>query len=70
MSTAESLAAQHGVSATTIKRDGQFAAAVDALKPIIPDIESRGMAGDVPSRSAVVDAAREPERARDDGARN
>jgi phage N-6-adenine-methyltransferase len=61
--TAERLAAQHGVSAPTIKRDGQFAAAVETLKPALPDIEARVMRGDVPSRSAVVEAAREPERA-------
>lgn len=31
-STAEVLAEKHGVSAPTIKRDGQFAASVEALK--------------------------------------
>lgn len=62
-STAEKLADTHGVSPATIKRDGQFAAAVDALKPAVPDIEQRVMRGEVPSRSAVVEAAKEPEKA-------
>lgn len=39
--TADRLAAQHGVSAPTIKRDGQFAAAVETLRPHVPDIEQR-----------------------------
>lgn len=61
--SAETLADQHGVDEKTIRRDGQFASAVESLKPAIPDIEQRVMAGDVPSKSAVVDAAKEPERA-------
>jgi hypothetical protein len=61
--TADRLAAQHGVSAPTIKRDGQFAAAVETLRPHVPDIEQRVMSGDVPSKAAVVEAAREPEKA-------
>lgn len=61
--TAERLATQHGVDERTIRRDGQFAAAVDALKPHVPDIESRVMSGDVPSKQAVVDAAKAPEKA-------
>lgn len=63
ISTAERLATQHGVDERTIKRDGQFAAAVDTLKPVIPDIQQRVMRGDVPSKSAVIEAAREPEKA-------
>lgn len=62
-STAEKLATQHGVSAPTIKRDGQFATAVETLKAHVPDIEQRVMSGDVPSKQAVVDAAKEPEKA-------
>jgi len=54
LTTAEKLSAQHGVSAPTIKRDGRFASAVEALKPVVPDIEARVMAGDVPSKQAVV----------------
>ncbi len=63
-STAASIADQHGVSEPTIKRDGQFAAAVEKLKPTVPDIEKRVMTGNVPSRKAVVIAAKEPSRAR------
>lgn len=61
--TAERLAQQHGVTERTIRRDGDFAAAVETLKPTVPDIEARVMRGDVPSRSAVVEAAKEPEKA-------
>lgn len=63
LQTAERLAVQHGVSRATIERDGQFAAAVDTLKPHVPDIEQRVMSGDVPSKAAVVEAAKEPEKA-------
>ncbi len=51
--TAERLAAEHGVSAPTIKRDGQFAAAVEALKPVIPDIEQWVFTGDIPEMKAL-----------------
>ncbi len=61
--TAERLATQHGVSAPTIKRDGQFARAVEELKAHVPDIERRVMTGDIPSRQDVIEAAKEPEKA-------
>ena len=51
--TAERLGAQHGMSERTVRRAGDFAAAVESLKPSVPDIEARVMRGDVPSRSAV-----------------
>jgi len=59
--TADRLSAELGVSAPTIKRDGKFAEAVDVLRPFVPDIDRRVMAGDIPSRRAVIEAAREPE---------
>ncbi len=62
--SSERLAQQHGVDERTIRRDGQFAAAVETLKPSIPDIEQRVMRGDVPSREAVVAAAKTPEAAK------
>lgn len=61
--TAERLAADLGVSAPTIKRDGAFAQAVEALEPYVPDIAERVMAGDIPSRKEIVEAAKEPETA-------
>lgn len=61
--TAETLAAQHGVTERTIRRDADFAEAVETLKPHVPDIEQRVMSGDVPSKAAVVEAAKEPEHA-------
>lgn len=63
LETAERLSAELGVSAPTIKRDGAFAEAVDALRPVLPDIDSRVMTGDIPSRQAVIEAAKEPETA-------
>ena len=57
------LAAAHGVSDRTIERDGQFASAVETLKGVVEDIEERVMSGDVPSKQAVVEAARQPEKA-------
>ncbi len=61
--TSESLAEQYGVDEKTIRRDGQFADAVEALKPTVPDIEQRVLIGDVPSKKAVVEASKEPEKA-------
>jgi phage N-6-adenine-methyltransferase len=61
--TAERLAEQHGVTERTIRRDGDFAEAVETLKPHVPDIEQRVMSGDVPSKQAVVEAAKTPEKA-------
>ena len=40
-STAETLPERHGVTARTIKRDGQFAQGVESLKEHVPDIEQR-----------------------------
>ena len=61
--TRNGLAAEFGVSPRTIARDGAFAAAIDTLAPHIPDLPQRVMAGDIPSRKTVIEAAEEPERA-------
>lgn len=61
--TAELLAEQHCVTERTIRRDGDFAAAVEELKPLVANIEQRVMSGDIPSKSAVMEAARDLERA-------
>jgi len=61
--TAERLADEYGVSAPTVKRAGQFAEAVEQLKPHVPDIQERVMEGDIPSRAAVIEAAKEPDKA-------
>jgi ParB family chromosome partitioning protein len=63
LKTSEAIAAQTGVSSRTIRNDGAFAEAVDAITPYIPDLPQRVMAGDVPSRKAVIEAAEEPEKA-------
>jgi len=62
-STADRLAKEHGVSAPTIKRDGQFAKAVEELKPVVPGIERLAMSGSIPSKQAVIEAAKTPEKA-------
>lgn len=60
--TAEIIGEQYGVSAPTIKRDGKFADAVEALKPFVPDVEQRIMSGEIPKKD-IIDAAQEPEQA-------
>lgn len=52
-----------GVSHATIERDARLVRAVESLKPTVPDIVQRVMSGDVPSKQAVIEAAKEPERA-------
>lgn len=61
--TSERLAEEHGITEKTIRRDGQFAAAVETLKPVIPDIEQRVLSGDIPGKQEVIDAAKKPETA-------
>lgn len=58
------LASQHGVSPATIRRDGAFAKAVEKLKPVIPDVEQRVLAGKAPSKDAIVKASKAPEKAK------
>lgn len=61
--TAAALAKEHGVGERTIKRDGAFARSVDTLAKAVPDLPARVMAGTVPSRQVVHEAAREVEAA-------
>jgi phage N-6-adenine-methyltransferase len=61
-STAEKVGREFGVSRATVERDVQTMRAVEAIKPQVPDIEDRMRAGEV-TRQAVVEAAKEPERA-------
>lgn len=56
--TAEKLAAQYGVSASTIKRDSQYAEAVELLKSIDPEIVQKVLKGEAPSKSAIKAAAK------------
>lgn len=53
INAADELAAEHGVSPETIKRDGKLAEAVDVLKETEPDIEEQVLSGGV-SRADVV----------------
>jgi protein gp37 len=63
------MAAEFGVSEKTIRRDGQYAEAVDALKAVKPGIEAAIIAGNAPPKAAVIEAARiveaQPEMARE-----
>lgn len=61
--TSAAVAADLGVSQATVERDAQLVRAVETLKPTVPDIVQRVMSGDVPSKKAVIEAAKEPERA-------
>ena len=51
--TATKLAANYGVDERTIKRDGQFARAVEDLKKADPTIEQRVHSGKVAKQSVV-----------------
>ena len=69
LDTAETLAKEHGVTGRTIKRAGKVAEAVDKLKSVDPQIESKMVRGIAPARAAVIKAAalleKSPERARE-----
>ena len=56
LKTAESLAADYGVGQATIRRDGQFARAVEDLKKADPTIEQRVHSGKVAKQSVVAAA--------------
>ena len=65
--TAERIAPELGVSERTLERDGAFAAAVDKVAEVAPEIHRRVAAGTSPPRQAVIRAAKlvdeEPEAA-------
>jgi len=63
--TAARLSSQLGVSAPTIKRDGKFAEAVETLTSVMPDLPQQVMTGQAPARKEVIEAAKEPETARE-----
>lgn len=56
--TADRLAVEHGVSAPTIKRDGQYAAAVEKAAALDPDLPRKVATGEAPPKSAVIRAAK------------
>lgn len=51
------LGKEHGVSHYAIFRDGAFASAVEALSPLMPDLEQRIISGNGPMRKVVIAAA-------------
>ena len=67
-STAETIAKQHHVDPTTVKRAGQFATAAEKVKAVDPNIEKKIAAGTSQPRAAIVKAAqlidRAPEKAK------
>jgi N6-adenosine-specific RNA methylase IME4 len=56
--TADIIAQQHNVSPATVKRAGQLAQAVEAVKAAQPDIERQVMSGQAAPKAAIVHAAR------------
>ena len=56
LKTGESLAADYGVGQATIRRDGQFARAVEDLKKADPTIEQQVHSGKVAKQSVVAAA--------------
>lgn len=66
--THKQLAEEFGVSPRTVNRDGAYAAAVDTLKPIAPELEAQVIRGEGPPRKRVIEAAQaakeSPEKAR------
>lgn len=55
--TADRIAKEHGVNESTVRRDGQFAEAVDRAKAIDPDLPKRIAKGKAPFRKAIMEAA-------------
>lgn len=53
----EKIAKEYGVAPITVRRAAQFAAAVDKLKAVDPDIEAKVITGKGPTRKAVISAA-------------
>jgi len=56
--TAAALAKQHGVSRATIVRDGQFAAAVEKVEALDPEITKKVTKGEAPAKSHIIQAAK------------
>lgn len=56
--TSSAMAERYGVSRSTIERDGQFARAVESLKPVEPAIEARVAQGQAPARGVIIEAAK------------
>ena len=61
--TSAGIAKLLGVSEKTIRRDGEFADAVESLKAVVPNIEQRIMSGDFASKKSVIKAASKPAQA-------
>jgi ribosomal protein L37AE/L43A len=56
--TGEAIAADFGVNEKTIRRDGQFAEAVDALESAIPGTIENALSGQVP-KAKIIEAAKQ-----------
>lgn len=55
--TSDRLASEYGVSHAAIEANGKFAAAVETLRTIDPEIEAKVVTGKGPTRKAVIAAA-------------
>ena len=63
VNTAKKIAEQHGVDERTVKRDGQFADAVEKVKQVDPEIEKKVVSGKAPPKGRIVEAAKQLEKA-------
>ena len=63
INTANALARQYKVDESTIKRDGQFAQAVDTLEDFVPGITARVVRWEIASKQEIIEASKEPETA-------
>jgi hypothetical protein len=63
--TAERLAKEHGVSPITVRRAGQFVDAIEIIKDIDPEIETKVISGQAPSKSLIVEVANDIKQAKE-----
>jgi DNA modification methylase len=55
--TAEAIAKEHNIDEKTVRRAGQFAESVEAVKKLDPEIEQKVIAGSAPPKARVIRAA-------------
>jgi ParB family chromosome partitioning protein len=61
VNAAATLGAEYGVDASTIKRDGKFAEAVETLRDAVPDLPDWIARGQAPPRQEIIEASKTPE---------
>lgn len=61
LKTAEKIAEKHGVGTATIRRDAKFAEAVETVKKVDPEIESKIIKGTAPPKREIIKQAKKIE---------